>query len=227
MRMSGCGSCLQFFTVKSALKGYRKRLRVPDSRLPISGELLASIGETTKEACFSPYEALLFRVAFYLCFFGAFRVSELLPRKLGDSSGTLFTDVMLKFDCVHILLRKSKIDPLGRGKWITLRKNLSSQFCVFTLLQQYLNYRPSFSTHFLIHMNGKSVTVYQFSAVLKKCLLRLNLENLKITSHSFRIGTATEAAMLGFNETVIKNIGRWKSNCYRSYVWPNFPFNFR
>lgn len=114
-------------------------------------------------------------------FVGAFRVSELLPRKLGDCSGLQFEDVLLQLDSVQILLRRSKTDPLGRGRWITLRTNFGSSLCVVTLLRQYLHLHPSFSNHFLIHLDGRPVTVHQFSAVLKKCLLHLNLSQLKIT----------------------------------------------
>lgn len=60
----------------------------------------------------------MFKLAFYLVFFCAFRVLELISRKLGDCSGILFEDVLLKLDSIHILLRKSNIDPLGRRRTV-------------------------------------------------------------------------------------------------------------
>lgn len=87
---------------------------------------MASIGASTSDVCLSSYEALLFKLAFYLSFFGALQVSELLPHKLGGCSGILFDDVLLKLDSAHILLRQSKADPLRCGGWITLRRNLGS-----------------------------------------------------------------------------------------------------
>lgn len=68
-RLHGESSCMQFFTVKCALKGYRKRHMCADSRLPITSDLLFRIGNSTNDVCLSTFEALLFKVAFYLCFF--------------------------------------------------------------------------------------------------------------------------------------------------------------
>lgn len=39
--------------------------------------------------------------------------------------------------------------------------------------------------------------------VLKKCLTHLKLSHLRITTHSFRIGAATEAARIGLEEKAI------------------------
>lgn len=116
MRMTGANSCMQFFAVKCALKGYRKKRLVTNSRLPISAELLDHIGNAADEICFSPYEALFLKLAFSLCFFGAFRVSELIPHKNGNSSGLLFNNVTLNLDSLSILLRKSKMDSMGQGR---------------------------------------------------------------------------------------------------------------
>lgn len=39
--------------------------------------------------------------------------------------------------------------------------------------------------------------------------------------HSFRIGAATEAFMLGLPATAIKGLGGWKPNCCKTYVRPD------
>lgn len=45
-----------------------------------------------------------------------------------------------------------------------------------------------------------------------------------LSSHSFRIEAATEAARLGLNATMIKKVGRWKSDSYLLYIRPNQSF---
>lgn len=110
---------------------------------------------------------------------------------------------------------------MGKGNWISLRRLSSSHICPCFLLKSFLAARPPFDGHLLIHDSGLPLTRYQFRTVLKRCLLHLGLGQIPISSHSFRIGAATTAATLGLSATMIKNIGRWHSNCYRLYVRPN------
>lgn len=141
-------------------------------------------------------------------------------------SGILFQDVYIASGSLSIFLRQSKTDRLGKGCWITLQSAAGNVFCIVELVCQYLLLHPAGSSYLLVHADGKPLTVYQFKAVLKKCLFKLNLGHLHITSHSFRVGAATEAAKYGFND-MIKHVGRWNSKCFCSYVCPNVSFDFR
>ena len=44
--------------------------------------------------------------------------------------------------------------------------------------------------------------------------------NFRISPHSLRSGVATDAAALQLPESVIKRMGRWKSEAYKVYVRP-------
>lgn len=85
----------------------------------------------------------------------------------------------------------------------------------------FLAARPCAVSHLLIHLDLTPLTTYQFSYVLKCCLCKLGLHNLKFPSHSFRIGTASDAAEKGMPAAAIMGTGRWKSKCYRKYIRPN------
>lgn len=65
------------------------------------------------------------------------------------------------------------------------------------------------------------LTKYQVNDILQKSLPFLHLDNLKITSHSVRIGAATEAARLGLDDVLIRRLGRWESDRFRLYIRPN------
>lgn len=95
LRLMGLPSCLEFFSIKQALKGYHKAKFLPDGRWPISLEFLADLSAVTSVVCFSGYEALLFCTAFSLIFFGALQISELVLLPRHGSSGILFDHVWL------------------------------------------------------------------------------------------------------------------------------------
>jgi hypothetical protein len=61
------------------------------------------------------------------------------------------------------------------------------------------------------HFDGRPLSKYQFSALLKKSLGVLGLADANFKSHSFRIGMVTTLAMEGMSDENIKFIRRWKS----------------
>lgn len=65
-RLMGLPSCMAFFSIKQALRGYGKAKFSPDGRWPISLELLADLSAASQVVC--SYEALPFRTAFSLLF---------------------------------------------------------------------------------------------------------------------------------------------------------------
>lgn len=74
---------------------------------------------------------------------------------------------------------------------------------------------------YFLHQNGLPLTIFQFQAVLRRALCKLNLGGAKLSSHSFRIGAAMEAARMGLEANNIKKLGRWKSDAFKLYVRPN------
>ena len=84
-------------------------------------------------------------------------------------------------------------------------------------LSKFMKARPESSGMLFVHRNGSQLTRYQFQAVLKKASKFLGWQAKKFTSHSFRIGAATTAAMNGVHESLIMKKGRWKSGAVKSY----------
>lgn len=213
-----------FFSVRQALKGYRKLTFTPDDRRPISLSTLKRICLSTRVICNSEYEALLFHVAFVVMFFAALRISELVPNNKQGVSGLKFNEVQFQDGKLLIFIRRSKTDQSGRGHWITLNGSADPILCPLKISKEFVARRPVSDGCFLIHDNLSPLTKFQFSYVLKKCLSYLGLAHLKITTHSFRIGAATEAARLGLDDSIIKKLGRWESSRYNIYVRPNLSF---
>ncbi|XP_069588341.1 uncharacterized protein [Ranitomeya imitator] len=221
LKLFGYQAINNFFPVKQMLKGYRKSFPAVDKRRPISMSLLSNLWSVLSKVCFDSFELCLFRTAFVLAFFAAFRIGELVSDKKSIHSGLFYEDVRLKQESVEIFLKRSKTDQLGRGCWIKLNAFHGSPLCPVANVRSWLALRPVGELSFLIHKDLSPITKFQFNSVLKKCLRLLDLGNVNISSHSFRIGAATEAARMGLDESIIKKLGRWESDRFKLYVRPS------
>lgn len=213
------------FLVRQALKGYRKNFPRVDNRRPITFDILSKLIEILPAVCSSSFESTLFRAAFTLAFFAALRISEFTAASKNVNSNLKRSDIYFSNNSLKIHIFKSKTDQLGKGTWIDLHPIPSSNICPLKMVSDYLSIRPYHFTNFFIHSDFSPLTKYQFNSILKKCLLALGLHQYKLTSHSFRIGAATEAARLGLSAALIKKIGRWESERFCIYVRPNLILN--
>ncbi|XP_077110356.1 uncharacterized protein LOC143766488 isoform X4 [Ranitomeya variabilis] len=208
------------FLIRQALKGWKRVQPSRECRRPISLSLLHTIICSTNEICSSHFESLLLSAAFGLAFFGALRISELVPQsKSSLEGGLLCDDVVLVKDSLRLRLRKSKTDPAGRGTWLLLHR-YSGQVCPVLLIIAYLEVRR-FGRFFLVHLDGSPLTRYQFQALFSKCLTASGVPVRDYGTHSFRIGAATEAAKAGLPDSEVQRIGRWRSACFSRYIRPD------
>ena len=69
-------------------------------------------------------------------------------------------------------------------------------------------------------MDGDKIRLTRrvFVAEVKKALGTAGMSGHGISGHSFRIGTATAAAMNRASDEEVKALGRWKSREYRGYI---------
>ena len=211
------------YVVQKALEGLRRSGKARRTRLPITRELLQVIISTLPSICTNSYETHLFTAAYCLAFFGFLRISELTVVRNQQSSHVLnVSDVSFQDNNQFLLLhvRFSKTDQYGHGSRLKLGRTGASVCPVLSLLQ-YLHQRPAGPGPLFCHLNRAPLTRYQFTAVLKKCLNRFNINYKAYSSHSFRIGAATAAAMAGHPSELIKQAGRWKSEIFRTYIRPD------
>lgn len=209
------------FLVKQAMRGFRRGQAVRDRRRPVSYSMLLALGAGLVSWCFGGYEELLFRAAFSLAFFGAFRISELVPPSRTRAGGLMDSDVCVQGDEVTCLVRRSKTDQLGKGVVVVLRRLVGSQMCPVGTLSAYLAVRPGAPGPLLVHEDGLFLSRFQFIQVFRKGLEMLGFRSGDFSSHSFRIGAATEAARWGLCPEAVKRIGRWESDRYKLYVRPH------
>ncbi|XP_077349935.1 integrase/recombinase xerD homolog [Lithobates pipiens] len=208
------------FWVRQAVKGYRKGRQIKDDRRPVSFELLVKICEKLRVVCSSGYEVVLFRAAFVLAFFGVFRIGELVSPSKRGRGGLFVEEVACLTDRVTMKVRRSKTDQDGKGKEVVVFAIPGCHLCPVRVLWEFLGCLPALLGSLLLHERGEFLSRFQFITVFRKCLLALGLGGEKFSSHSFRIGAATEAVRWGLDEESVKRISRWESRRFRSYVRP-------
>ncbi|XP_077778977.1 integrase/recombinase xerD homolog [Podarcis muralis] len=209
------------FMIRRAIEGW-SRLQPPrdEGRKPISYGLLSQIRKKLRLICWSRFEARLFSAAYAIAFFGALRVGEVVfeVSARGPNRGLLCEDVQLSSSSVSVLIRQSKTDQAGKGVLVKLTASTQQGPCPVKDTRRYLDLRPPGPGPFLIHEDGSPMSRYQFTRVLRKAIEACGLSALEYAAHSFRIGAATTAAHLGLPADRIKEMGRWRSNAYKSYI---------
>lgn len=222
-KMKDVKDITRHFIIQKVLEGLKRSMSVRQSRLPITGNILLAILKVLPSVCSNLYESYLFSAAYCLAFAAFLRISELAVsnKRYVSSVLSLADTTFCKGESVTICIRYSKTDQYGQGSFLKVLKS-SSIICAVANLERYLERRPPVSGPLFCHLGGDPLTRYQFSSVLKKCLAILNLDYYgKFTSHSFRIGSASHAAMLGYSDEAIKQAGRWRSEAYRLYIKPD------
>lgn len=209
------------FLVRQAARGFRRGTPVRDGRRPVSYDILLRLGISLGERCFSSFEVSLFRLAFSLAFFGAFRISELVSPSRSRCGGLRFEDVFLMGGSLDCYLRQSKTDQVGRGSTVSLHCLAGSDMCPVQLFSEYVFLRGSAPGPLLIHGDGLYLSRFQFTQVFRQCLQDMGLPSREYSSHSFRVGAATEAARWGLSDDIVRRIGRWESNRFQLYVRPH------
>ena len=172
-------------------------------------------------------DGYMFWAAMVLAHFGLLRVSEFTVNTKFDAAIHVSgNSVTLEEKRVSIFVPRSKTDKYHKGFTLSFVCNKTS-VCPFCALKFY--YMRSFaSKNFDLPLfrlsNGKPLTRSVFVKETKRVLQSLGMDVKNYSSHSFRAGGATSAAQSGFKDWELKQLGRWKSNCYQCYIRPSDHF---
>ena len=217
-KISNATDYTDFLVVKKMLSGLTRMDNRRDLRLPVTFDILVKIVHALPYICYSNFESVLFGSIYTLAIYAFLRVGEVV-QVLGHDIGHALQLHHIKFypNHVELYIPHSKTDQQGYGHIIVVPSS-NKDICPVRALKQYNCIRPKFQGSFFRHVNGVPVTRYQFTKVLKTALSHCNMAPGRFTSHSFRIGAATSAALAGWSDSQISECGRWKSNAFRRYI---------
>lgn len=215
------------FLVSKLLLGFSRCSTCPsqDSRFPITFDRLKLIAHQLPRVCSNSYEAKLFLSIYTLSFFGFFRISELVGQDKhlqGGRPGLNCEQVKAHHSRLIIHLPRSKTCQSGQGHQIIVEAVHDSMgVCPVLALSRFMLVRPNKPGPLFIHFNGSPLTRYQFQAVLKKVASQLGWETSGFSTHSFRIGACTTAAINRVPLSKIMEKGRWRSGAIMKYIRPD------
>lgn len=129
--------------------------------------------------------------------------------------------MQVEVDRVCLRLRRSKTDHQGKGVDVSLFALPGSRVCPVEAVREFPKIRTDGAGPFLRHEDGYYLSKFQFISIFRKCHKAAGLDRAGYTSHSFRIGAATEAARCGLDEAAVRRIGRWDLRRFRSYIRPH------
>ncbi len=201
----------------------RSRPIRPDSRLPITLDILTKCIHALRTCYQPPSTARTLDTMFILAFFGFLRCAELTASSKFDPAinPTISDLTVLDSETISFLIKQSKIDQVKKGHFVYIF-NLSSPIQPYQAVREYLHLRISQAKSpleplFLDHA-GKPVSRTWFQKQLKSVLLSAGISAANFSSHSFRIGAATSAAQKGLTKHQIQTLGRWSSEAFQSYI---------
>ena len=210
-KLKGVDDPMQSFIVQKALVGARKSAPSQDVRLPITVPILKTLMSLTREVTMGLYNAKLLKAMMALSFYTFLRPGEVTssPHNIQFSSLKMFPDYL------EVTFQSYKHST---GKPVTIRVSAQDNAtCPVRALEQYISERgvvsgPLFCSHTL-----HPISYQQYNTWFNDLINRGGVQGV-FGLHSFRLGSATHAALKGHSSSVIQTVGRWRSAAYQKYI---------
>ena len=128
-------------------------------------------------------------------------------------------DISLGKDGLELRIKHSKTDQTSKGTTVVIGRTKQST-CPHLIVNKFISYRrhASRSDALFRFKDGSLLTRPKLQKMLRHTLSSLKLPAEQYGTHSLRIGSATAAAEAGVSVPLIKALGRWSSDCYRTYL---------
>ena len=118
---------------------------------------------------------------------------------------------------MYVAIKQSKTDPFRQGVTLTLGRTRAA-LCPVASMAAFLVRRGSRQGPLFQFENGQFLTRQRFVSKVQAALQKAGIDPSRYQGHSFRIGAATTAAERGFEDSLIKTLGRWDSTAYMRYI---------
>ena len=199
------------------IKRYQGQQFTRPNRIPITPALLRQLGLNLFRSPMLYQDKVMLWAAMLTAFFGFLRISEYtspLVRSYDPASTLCMQDMKMTPWMVELRIKSSKTDPFRQGATVRLAYN-GSTLCPVRALIKYRQLLPTLSGPLFQFADGRYLTRRGFMQVLN-AIKPQGISNM--STHSFRIGAASTAAAAGYPRWAIQALGRWTSDCFRTYI---------
>ena len=167
---------------------------------------------------FSYRNGVMLKAAVLVAFFGLLRSAEYCCPTIKLQNPTVhlqYRDIDVDYvsGVIKMSIKASKTDPFKTGAVVRICRT-GSDLCPFSALITLLGIHPTLTGPLFVFEDCTYLTRGRLAKIVKDVFPR----SCNLDTHSFRIGGATAACALGFSEGMIKELGRWKSDCYKKYI---------
>lgn len=206
----------------SLLRGLKRtakhRIRKPITPKILTGLLhsILSNGHLCKQ------DRYLYATAISIAYFGCLRAGEITypsTRSYDPKRHLTIKDTSISREALQLRIKHSKTDQANRGATIIIGQTKQST-CPHAITSKFLHYRRHArrSDALFRLKDGSLLTRPKLQSMLRHTLRAIKLPAEQFGTHSLRIGAATAAAEAGVSVPLIKALGRWSSDCYRTYI---------
>jgi len=207
------------------------RARGTEHRQPITRDLMLLIRSRLRSWEAGAEARLLIWAVCCIALKGAFRSAELLARAASfyDPVFMLLSEDVAVVEAVNgdgtrvralqVLVKAPKEDKAGKASIVDVYES-GDGCCPVRAFQKWArkaSHRQPGLPLFRLP-DGTPLTSRKWNAVLRDRLKGFVPNPSVISSHSFRSGSATWLAQLGYSDSEIKAVGRWSSRCFEDYI---------
>ena len=161
----------------------------------------------------SDYESILFSTMFLFAFFFGLRIGEYTT----SPHNLQFSDITVSKTEVIVMFQSFKHSNSNRRTLPHSMKPTSSRYCPVVSENNYLKRRPRGPGPIFISL-GKPISPKTFTLKFKQLVRLTGRSPEHYSAHSFRIGAATHWFNQNISESRIRQLGRWSSNAFSSYI---------
>ena len=192
---------------------------------PISFGVLEACLDRLGELGLSCYDSKLLKAILLILYYGCLRVGEVTLSTNPDNVLRLANTEFLTINgCRHfrftLLKFKNSRGPIA----LTIQPNPSARHCPVEAIGDFLRSRPRGGLCCFVKSNGEPVPRAFVADHLALLLTRAGFVEGHFGTHSLRAGRATDLALAGVPDAVIRATGRWASDAFKGYLrFPSLP----